>query len=107
MSLTYYGQTARIDQLVEKYGAYLEKLNAEIKLLLRIILSTYVFKCELVEYSITKTLEDCTLIIPESNSQDLNDICIQLEGLTVDEAESILDALQYQLHWGNAQKIMN
>ncbi len=27
--VTYYGQTERIDQLVDKYGVYLEQLNRE------------------------------------------------------------------------------
>ncbi|MDZ8190035.1 MAG: hypothetical protein RMX96_35020 [Nostoc sp. ChiSLP02] len=40
--VTYYGQTDRIDQLVGKYGAYLEQLTRDTKLLFRITLSTYV-----------------------------------------------------------------
>ncbi|MBW4457228.1 MAG: hypothetical protein KME55_33730 [Nostoc indistinguendum CM1-VF10] len=40
--VTYYGQTPIIDQLVNKYGVYLEKLNRETKLLLRVTLSTYI-----------------------------------------------------------------
>lgn len=40
--VTYYGQTPIIDQLVDKYGVYLEKLDRETKLLLRVTLSTYI-----------------------------------------------------------------
>ncbi|YAF98967.1 MAG: hypothetical protein AB3A66_28625 (plasmid) [Nodularia sp. CChRGM 3473] len=109
--VTYYGQTNRIDQLVEKYGGYLEKLSRETKLLLRIVLSTYVFmqqeSCS--NYPVSKALEDalCELVIPDSLPQDLYDVCSQLEGLTVDEAESLLEALQHQLRWGNAQAVVN
>ncbi|BCL40043.1 hypothetical protein [Nostoc sp. MS1] len=100
--VTYYGQTPRLDQLVSKYGDYLETLNRETKLLLRIVLSTYVlmqqeYSCQ--EYSVSAALEDslCELIIPDTIPQDLYDICTLLEGVRVDEAESILDALQHQL----------
>ncbi|MBE9053877.1 hypothetical protein IQ243_26450 [Nostocales cyanobacterium LEGE 11386] len=107
--VTYYGQTSRIDKLVEKYGNYLEKLDRETKLLLRIVLSTYVFMQQepCSNYPVSKALEDVLyeLIIPDSLPQDLLDVCNQLEGLTIDEAESLLEALQHQLRWGNAQSI--
>ena len=38
--VTYYGQTNIIDQLVEKYGACLEQLDRETKVLLRITLAS-------------------------------------------------------------------
>ncbi|MEH1886128.1 hypothetical protein [Nostoc sp.] len=41
--VTYYGQTEKIDQLVEKHGGYLEQLDRKTKLLLRTTLSQYVF----------------------------------------------------------------
>ncbi|MCC5639818.1 hypothetical protein LC593_29130 [Nostoc sp. CHAB 5844] len=110
--VTYYGQTDRLDQLVEKYGPHLEQLGREIKLLLRITLSTYVLmqqEYSASEYSITSALEDalCELVLPDSIPQDLYDICSQLEGLTVDEAETILEALQHQIRWGNARLLVN
>jgi hypothetical protein len=110
--VTYYGQTERIDQLVDKYGVYLEQLNRETKLLFRITLSTYVLmqqEYSASEYSMSTALEDalCELIISDSIPQDLYDICSQLEGLTVDEAETILEALQHQIRWGNAHINVN
>ncbi len=56
------------------------------------------------EYPFLKALEDglCELVIPDSIPQDLHDVCSQLAGLTVDEAETLLEALQHQLRWGNA-----
>jgi len=110
--LTYYGQTDRLDQLVDKYGSYLEQLNRETKLLFRITLSTYVLmqqEYSASEYSISAALEDalCELVLPDSIPQDLYDICSQLEGLTVDEAETILEALQHQIRWGNARLLVN
>ncbi|MBW4566199.1 MAG: hypothetical protein KME32_35045 [Mojavia pulchra JT2-VF2] len=108
----YNGQSNRIDQLVGKYGGSLEVLSRETKLLLRITLSTYVLvqrEYTSTEYPVSEAVEDalCQLVIPHNVPQDLYDVCSLLEGLTVDEAESILDALQYQLHWGNARTIIN
>ncbi|HEY9801111.1 MAG TPA: hypothetical protein V6D25_12195 [Leptolyngbyaceae cyanobacterium] len=103
--LTYYGQTPRIDQLVEKYGAYLEQVDREVKLLLRITLSHYVLMkqhCNPGDYAVKEALNDGLFVrfITKNIPQVLIDICAQLEGLTIDEAESILDALQHQIHWG-------
>jgi hypothetical protein len=110
--VTYYGQTNRIDKLVDKYGGYLENLSRETKLLLRITLSTYVFMQQEhnpSEYLISKALEDalCELVIPDSIPEDLFDICSQLAGITIDEAETLLEALQHQIRWGNARTIVN
>ncbi len=110
--VTYYGQTNRIDQLVDKYGGYLEQLNRETKLLLRVILSTYVFMQEEQapgEYSLKTALEDalCELVIYDSIPQDLYEICSQMAGLTVDEAETLLEALQHQIRWGNARMVVS
>ncbi|YAF99308.1 MAG: hypothetical protein AB3A66_29615 (plasmid) [Nodularia sp. CChRGM 3473] len=110
--VTYYGQTNRIDKLVEKYGAYLEKLTRETKLLLRIVLSMYVFMQEEqnpTDYLVSTALENALyeLVIADSLPQDLLDVCSQLQGITTDEAESLLEALQHQLRWGNAQTVVN
>jgi hypothetical protein len=110
--VTYYGQTNRIDQLVEKYGGYLEKLDRETKLLLRITLSTYIFMQQEqtpTDYLVSTALEDalCELVIPDSIPQDLSDVCSQLKGLTQDEAETLLEALQHQIRWGNARLLVN
>ena len=110
--VTYYGQTPIIDQLVNKYGVYLEKLDRETKLLLRVTLSTYIFMQQ--EYTpsespVSTALEDglCELMIPDSIPQDLHDVCSVLNGLTTHEAETILEAIQHQIRWGNAQKLAN
>ncbi|WP_414565731.1 MULTISPECIES: hypothetical protein [unclassified Anabaena] len=110
--VTYYGQTNRIDKLVEKYGDYLEKLDRETKLLLRITLSTYVFMQEEqnpTDYLVTTALENALyeLVIADSLPQDLFDVCQQLERLSIDEAETLLEALQHQIRWGNAQVVVN
>lgn len=110
--VTYYGQTNRIDKFVEKYGAYLEKLDRETKLLLRIVLSTYVFMQEEqnpTDYLVTTALENALyeLVIADSLPQDLFDVCNQLEGITREETETLLEALQHQIRWGNAQAVVN
>lgn len=106
--VTYYGQTPIIDQLVNKYGVYLEKLNRETKLLLRVTLSTYIVMQQEytpTEYPVSTAIEDalCELVIPDSIPQDLYDVCSALDELTTLEAEIILEALQHQIRWGNAQ----
>ncbi|MBD6620036.1 hypothetical protein FNW02_30630 [Komarekiella sp. 'clone 1'] len=107
--VTYYGQTDLIDQLVDNYGAHLEKLDRETKLLLRATLSTYIImqqECSPIEYPVSTALEDSLyeLVIPDSIPQVLYNVCSVLEGLTASEAESILEALQHQIRWGNARK---
>jgi hypothetical protein len=106
--LTYYGQTERLDKLVEKCGEYLEKLDRETKLLLRMTLTHRVFmqtKYNESEYSVTESLKEALFVRFRSDfiPQVLFDICSVLEGLTIDEAETLLEALQHQLRWGNAR----
>ncbi|WDD35981.1 hypothetical protein PQG02_31745 (plasmid) [Nostoc sp. UHCC 0926] len=110
--VTYYGQTPTIDQLVENYGAYLKKLDRETKLLLRTVLTNYVFMRERHEpssYTLIEASRDALFVtfIGMDTPQVLVDICSQLKGLTPDEAETILSALQHQIRWGNAQKLVN
>ena len=107
--VTYYGQTPIIDQLVDKYGVYLEKLDRETKLLLRIVLTNYVFmqeKHEPSSYTLIEASRDALFVtfLGMDTPQVLVGICSQLKGLTQDEAETILSALQHQIRWGNAQK---
>ncbi|MBE9002325.1 hypothetical protein IQ274_29995 [Nostoc sp. LEGE 12447] len=108
--VTYYGQTPIIDQLVENYGAYLEKLDRESKLLLRTVLTNYVFmqsRHEPSSYTLIEASRDALFVtfLGMDMPQLLVDICSQLNGLTTHEAETILEALQHQIRWGNAQKL--
>lgn len=96
--VTYHGQTVRIDQLVEKYGAYLEELDRETKLLLRMTLTHYVFmqqQCNPHNYTVLEALQDALFVrfLCENIPRVLQELCSGLEGLTIDETESILDAL--------------
>lgn len=106
--VTYYGQTDLINQFVDNYGAHLEKLDRETKLLLRTTLSQYVFMqriCSPEDYSLTEALTDGDFerFLWNGILEVLKNICFQLKGLTADEAETILEALQHQLRWGNAR----
>ncbi|MBD2471435.1 hypothetical protein [Nostoc sp. FACHB-145] len=159
--VTYYGQTNRIDSLVGKYGPYLEQLDRETKLLLRITifefkmqnaklkmknnnfklinsvdktplivfnfkflifnfeleqsdltLAHYAFMqqfCKSDDYSVLEALQDALFVrfICEEMPRVLPQVCSELEGITIDETETILDALQHQLHWGNARLLVN
>ncbi|AUB43487.1 hypothetical protein COO91_09668 (plasmid) [Nostoc flagelliforme CCNUN1] len=149
--VTYYGQTPIIDQLVDKYGVYLEKLDREDKLLLRMTLANYAFMQEHSnpdKYTVEMALEDVlsdpgfikrplakvlfarggkrekvkgegenTKPFPLSPSpfpdfckkskEDWCNICSVLNGLTTLEAETILEALQHQIRWGNARQAVN
>ncbi|MHC5755997.1 MAG: hypothetical protein ACYTXF_36280 [Nostoc sp.] len=106
--VTYYGQTPTIDQLIENYGAYLEKLDRETKLLLRTVLTNYVFMRERHKpssYTLIEASRDALFVtfLGMDTPQLLVDICSQLNGLTTHEAETIFEALQHQIRWGNAQ----
>ena len=100
--VTYYGQTDLVNQLVDKYAQYLEQLDRRTKLLFRTILSDYVFRAD--SMSLKENAEKIfnSLLIGAIPEQ-LFDICLMLEGLTVIEAEGLLEALQHQIRWGNAQ----
>lgn len=92
--VTYYGQTNRIDSLVEKYGSYLEQLDRETKLLLRMTLTHYVFmqqQCNPDNYTVLEALGDTLFVrfICEDMPKVLKEVCTGLQGLTVDETESI------------------
>lgn len=106
--VTYYGQTEKIHQLVEKHGAYLEQLDRKTKLLLRTTLSQYVFMqqiCTPDNYLVTEALKDGDFerFLCDGIPEVLINLCSELNGLTVDDAETILEALQHQLRWGNAR----
>ena len=107
--VTYYGQTPIIDQLVDKYGVYLEKLGREDKLLLRMALANYVFMQEHSnpdKYTVEMALED-VMSDPGFIKKDWYDICSTLNGLTTLEAETLLEALQHQIRWGNARQVVS
>ncbi|MHC5854424.1 hypothetical protein [Nostoc sp.] len=98
--VTYYGQTPTIDQLVENYGAYLEKLDRETKLLLRTVLTNYVFMRERHKpssYTLIEASSDALFVtfLGMDTPPLLVDICSQLNGLTIHEAETILETLQH------------
>ncbi len=110
--VTYYGQTDLINRLVNNYGAYLEKLDRETKLLLRMALTNYLFMQERHEpsgYTLLEASMDALFItfLGMDTPQVLVDICSQLKGLTQDEAETILSALQHQIRWGNARQAVS
>ncbi|WP_414569382.1 hypothetical protein [Nostoc sp. CCY 9925] len=109
--VTYYGQTEKINELVDNYGAYLEKLDRGTKLLLRMTLAHFVFiqeqKSNSGGYTLTDALKEALFVRFRSDfiPKDLSNVCSVLEGLTADEAETLLEALQHQIRWGNAQKL--
>ncbi|MFN6564244.1 MAG: hypothetical protein RMY28_031245 [Nostoc sp. ChiSLP01] len=109
--VTYYGQTEKINELVDNYGAYLEKLDRGTKLLLRMTLAHFVFiqeqKSHSAEYTLTDALKEALFVRFRSDfiPKDLSNVCSVLKGLTADEAETLLEALQHQIRWGNAQKL--
>lgn len=108
--VTSYGQTDLINQLVDRYGAYLEKLERDTKLMLRTTLSQYVFMqriCRPDNYSVSEALIDCDFerFLYDGIPDTLTAICSDMDGMTADEAETILEALQHQLRWGNSRLI--
>lgn len=85
--VTYYGQTDLINRLVNNYGAYLEKLDRETKLLFRMALTNYVFMQSRHEpngYTLIEASRDALFVtfLGMDIPQVLVDICSQLKGLT-------------------------
>ncbi|WP_341529938.1 hypothetical protein WKK05_11850 [Nostoc sp. UHCC 0302] len=113
--VTYYGQTPIIDQLLDKYGVYLEKLDRETKLMLRMALATYVFtqeKDSSTKHTVADALEDALsnigLLVSYPLYKNLfENVCSVLDELTTLEAEILLEALQHQIRWGNARQVVN
>jgi hypothetical protein len=58
--VTYYGQTDLINQLVDYYGAHLEKLDRETKLLLRVTFLIYVSLLDRLARFWRKIASDCS-----------------------------------------------
>ncbi|MUH01123.1 hypothetical protein F7734_56215 [Scytonema sp. UIC 10036] len=104
-TLQYFTSGTHLDQLTERFGSQLELLDRPQKLQLRAILTYFVLGREMMsdEYSIGDAVSDFNLwqlFIPD---QQLQDALETLEGVTVEDAESLLEALQAQCRHGNAK----
>lgn len=105
--LQYYipNEIDQLDQLTEKFGGQLELLNRFQKLQLRAILTYFVLGREMMsdDYSIDSAVYDIQLwqlFIPD---EELQDALETLNGITIQDAESLLEALQAQCRFGNAR----
>lgn len=84
-----------LDEIVSRYGNYLEKLDSEQKLALRAVLSFYLFyKLKYVSnYSISDVIIDA---MPEFSAASISKILLALEGISSDNAEGLLKFLTDQ-----------
>ena len=100
----YYVAVAQIDQLVDKFGSQLNLLNREQKLELRIVLTYLVWGQEQMglEYTINDAWVDSLqhLMCEDKEIEQCLEI---LQGISVNDAESLLEALQAQCRSGNAR----
>lgn len=104
-TLQYYTSSDCLDQLTERFGGQLELLDRMQKLQLRTILTYFVLGRETMfdDYTIDSAVYDLNLwqlFLPDDQLQDALTI---LEGITVQDAESLLEALQAQCRFGNAK----
>lgn len=86
---------AILDEIVSRYGDYLERLDSEQKLALRAVLSFYLFyKLKYVsDYSVRDAVIDA---MPECSAASISKILLALEGISSDNAEGLLKFLTDQ-----------
>ena len=102
--ITYYASGTQIDQLVNKFGSQLNLLNRSQKLELRIILTYLVWGFEQMgeEYTINDAWID-SLQHLMCESKEIEQCLEILQRISVNDAESLLEALQAQCRSGNAR----
>lgn len=84
-----------LDQMVSRYGDYLEKLDSEQKLALRAVLSFYLFyKLKYYnDYSVNDAIIDA---MPECTQASISTVVSTLEGISTNNAERLLKFLTDQ-----------
>lgn len=102
--IQYYTSGEHLDKLCEKFGSQLDLLDREQKLELRIVLSYFVWGQDQMsdDYTINDAWTDSLeqLLIEDKQIQQCLEI---LQGITVRDAESLLEAISAQLRTGNAR----
>lgn len=94
----------QLDKLTERFGSELELLDRSQKLQLRISLTTFIWGFE--EQGEDYTLEDSWLDSINNiieRDRELDEVFAILRDIAVDDAESLLEALQAQCRYGNAR----
>ena len=103
-SVNYYVQNNQIDRLTEQFGSQLEQFDRPQKLQLRAILTYFVLGRDMMgdEYSLNDALVDSLqhLFIEDLR---IGEALAILEGITVQDAESLQIALVEQCRVGNAR----
>lgn len=99
---TYYAQNPQIDSLVSEFGSQLEKLSRDDKLSLRMLLVAYVFLKEIEdEWDLISVETEVPLY---EIGPDLEEAIAILDGIDIDAAEGLIEALTAQLRHGNARR---
>lgn len=102
-SLQYYATGEHLEKLCERFGSQLELLDRNQKLELRIILNFYIWGQDDSDgYSIFDAFNDSIqhLLVEDSELGECLEI---LQNIPVENAESLLEALQAQCRSGNAR----
>ena len=86
---------AILSAIVSRYGDYLERLDSEQKLALRVVLSYYLFyKLKVAsDYSVSDAIIDA---IPECTQVSVSNVVSTLEGISSDNAEGLIKFLTAQ-----------
>lgn len=102
--ITYYAQNEQLDRLTESFGQELDQLDRSQKLQIRVTLSYYILGKDWMgdSYSINDAWMESLQPIMCKDEQIIE--CLEiLEGITVRDAEALLEALQAQCRMGNAR----
>lgn len=94
-----------LDQLTEQFGGQLEFLDRLQKLQLRTVLTYFVLGREMMgdDYIIDSAVYDIQLWQLFTPDEQLQSAIERLRDVTVQDAESLLEALQAQCRYGNAK----
>lgn len=103
---TYYVQNDQIDTLVERFGSQLEGIDIQDKLLLRVILSQYVYGIRYGDcsYTMPHAVLDCNAAdsegnpnYPMVNEENVTEFLTILDGASALTIDGLLEAINSQI----------
>lgn len=93
-----------VDNLIERYGFHLEKMELEDKLALRLTLASYIYFLKIVadpdddSYTLADAFKDAILTRNDATSYDFGEIILPtLQGISTYDAEELIAAITAQL----------
>lgn len=104
--VTYFTQNDQIDTLVERFGSQLQGIDIQDKLLIRIILSQYVYRLRYgnCSYTMPQAVLDCAAADSEGNpnypvvdEDSVTEFLTILDGATAPTIDALLEDINSQI----------